>query len=299
MDNNGFSIQIINDNMHFLKEMIKKTTDDDNHQLGYPRCDNVEELIEEFNLYDNTIENCVFYVYRNNKPISVIGFLYTENEIEGYLIGPMTQDYYNTYEINCKIIEIGLDHISNKINKIFSVVSDKNKILNKCFEANVWNKVDIQREMCFDIVDRKKLFLKYNVIEVDKENTYLVNAILDFYCIYFNWENRQEKSNEILQDEYKLAYIQIDNKVIGVICWAYIPNVTYSRLEYVAVDKMYQNKGIARSLINYVINDNMKKNIEQIYLSTSYDNTATHLYKKMGFYDTIISTIYERNLGNE
>jgi ribosomal protein S18 acetylase RimI-like enzyme len=42
------------------------------------------------------------------------------------------------------------------------------------------------------------------------------------------------------------------------------------------------------------IKDSARKKKKYIYLSTEKSNQAVSLYKKVGFYDTVISKIYEK-----
>ena len=76
----------------------------------------------------------------------------------------------------------------------------------------------------------------------------------------------------------KIKGYYINNKIVGVLVYEDI----YDRLEvdYIVVDSQYRGKGIAKKLLESIINLN-KKNIT---LEVREDNIpAINLYKKMGF----------------
>ena len=48
-------------------------------------------------------------------------------------------------------------------------------------------------------------------------------------------------------------------------------------------------------MINHVINNSIDNKVTCIYLNTGINNNAANLYKTTGFYDTVVSNIYERS----
>lgn len=85
--------------------------------------------------------------------------------------------------------------------------------------------------------------------------------------------------NNIFTNYY--AYI-IDDKAVAFINY----HVMYERSELINinVEEKYQNNKIATKLLEFMINDLINKNVENITLEVKKDNyNAIHLYEKMGF----------------
>lgn len=280
----------------FINEILVFSNGENEFGIGYPRCDNIEELISEVELYENTLSKSICIIYDENILIGFSGFLYTEGEDEGYIIGPLLKkEYYNKENMEV-ILNLVLDSFKNKCEKLLAVCTDENKVLNECYIKNGWNYKETQREMCFKIdnIDRDVKF-KVNELSIDELKSN--EAIFNLLDKNFNWHGDKENYNELLRDEYKTGCVfNNENEVIGAVVWSFLDNVDFSRLEYLVVNENYRNRGLGRAMINYVINDSKDKGVENIFLSTGINNAAANLYSSVGFYDTVVSNIYEKSL---
>jgi len=89
----------------------------------------------------------------------------------------------------------------------------------------------------------------------------------------------------------KLYTYSIDNKIVAFIQYEDI----YDRFELdnIYVLKEYRNKGIAKLLMEYMINDGKSKKINNITLEVNEENTsAINLYKKYGFVEKAVRNNY-------
>jgi len=283
------------DNRKFIDELLKCSNENCELGIGYPRCDDLGELIAEVELYDNTLNNSICVIYDEEKPIAIGGWLYTEGESEGYFIGPIViKEYFNEENVK-NIINLILESKKYHFVDLKGVCTESNKILNKCYKDIGWKYKNTCREMCYDL-DNTIKEVKWEVNEFSKDKVSECDDIFNILDTTFNWNGNRENYDELLRNGYNVGCILEGNeKIIGLVVWAYLKDVDFSRLEYIVVHENYRNKGIGESLINYVINDSEKKSVKKIYLSTEINNKAANLYSKTGFYDTVVSNIYERN----
>lgn len=284
----------------FISKMIEYSNKNHKGELGYPRCDDLTELLSEIELYENTVEESVCSIYHENIPVAVGGYLYTHGENKGYLIGPITIEEYHSKENIKRFIDMILNSKKNIFSKLEVVVSQNNKLLNDSYLELGWNYKITQREMCFDTDTVKDYSSKYIIKEIDKNNVEHIDDVFKLLDKAFKWNGNCENIKELLKEDYKLAgVVDEDNSIIGVVSWSYLRGVDFSRLEYLVVNKDYRGNGIGEALVNYVIKDGIYNKVNRIYLSTDIDNNAANLYKKVGFYDTLVSKIYERRFFNE
>ena len=92
----------------------------------------------------------------------------------------------------------------------------------------------------------------------------------------------------------KLYTYSVDKNVVAFIQYEDI----YDRFELdnIYVLKEYRNKGIASTLMEFMINEGKNKNINNITLEVREDNVnAINLYKKYGFVEKAIRNNYYNN----
>ena len=103
----------------------------------------------------------------------------------------------------------------------------------------------------------------------DEKDLIIINKM---FKSYFNTEIKNDVFSKIIVFEH--------DKILGFISYSII----YERAElnYIAVDKQYRKQGIAKELMNYMIED--IKNLDNITLEVDIKNEAAiQLYKKFGF----------------
>jgi N-acetylglutamate synthase-like GNAT family acetyltransferase len=290
-----FRVEYYKDNNYdFVDRLLKASNEDTNMGIGYPRCEGIEELISEVELYDNKLSECICLIFDEDKPIGMGGFLYTEGESEGYFIGPILVEEYFVKENVNYIIKLILESKRYSFKKLLGVCTDKNQTLNESYTATGWKYKTTQREMKYD-VDKSIKQVKWQVCELDKTEVKKSQDIFQILDKTFNWGGDRENFNELLRDEYKVGCV-LDNEknILGLVVWAYLEAVDFSRLEYLVVNESNRKNGIGEAMINHVINDANRQNVKNIYLSTGINNAAVRFYNKTGFYDTVVSNIYER-----
>ncbi|MBU3130745.1 GNAT family N-acetyltransferase [Clostridium tagluense] len=299
--NNRFILRYTQqDDYDFIGEMIDYSNKNIDKELGYPRCDNLGELLAEIELYENTLENSLFIISYDDKPIALGGYLYTEGDDEGYFIGPIIkEEYYNKENIKA-IINLILDVKKDVLNEfkvnLEAVLSKNNKLLNECYLELEWDYKRTVREMRYDIDGVKKETLQWRITEFYKNDYIIMNDIFKLLDKTFNWNGNHEKINELLKEDYRVGCVfDKENNVLGVVCWAYLKEVDFSRLEYLVVKEQYRKNRIGEAMINHVINDSIDNKVTCIYLNTGINNNAANLYKKTGFYDTVVSNIYGKS----
>ncbi|QAA32143.1 GNAT family N-acetyltransferase [Clostridium manihotivorum] len=278
----------------FIDKLLKLSNENHHMGIGYPRCEDMKELISEVELYDNKLSESICVILDEDEPIGIGGFLYTEGENEAYFVGPILVDEYLNKENVMKAIKLILESKKYTFEKLTGVCTDKNQALNGSYTAMGWQYKTTQREMQYDI-DNTIREVKWQVLELDKDEVSKNNEIFYILDKTFDWDGARDNFNELLRDEYKVGCVlDNENNILGLVVWAYLDNVDFSRLEYLVVNENHRKKGIGEAMINHVINDSSKHNMKSIYLSTGISNEAFKIYTKTGFYDTVVSNIYVR-----
>lgn len=281
------------DDQYFVEKMLEHSRVNREYELGYPKCDNMKELLAEVEMYENTLEKSIYIIFYEDKPIGISGYLYTPNEGDGYIIGPIVNEEFHFKEGLNIIINLVLDNKMEIFNTLEAVVSHKNVVLDQCYSELGWKYRRTSREMRYDIDGVKKEESQWKINLIDKSNKKIIDESFKLLDKAFRWNGNKKKMEELLNNEYKLACVLNErNKVIGFVCWAYLEDISFSRLEYVVVNEKYRKRGIGQALVNYVINSSIDDGVKCVYLSTNIINEAVNIYKAVGFYDTVISNIY-------
>ena len=93
---------------------------------------------------------------------------------------------------------------------------------------------------------------------------------------------RLHNNYKFLLDDFSNALVIIEEKVIGFIVYSII----YERAEIIdiVIDPRSRNKGYAKALLNYLINDIISERCDNITLEVNKTNDiAIGLYKSIGF----------------
>ncbi|WDV44878.1 GNAT family N-acetyltransferase [Clostridiaceae bacterium M8S5] len=285
----------IDEDNSFIDEMLKYSFNNSEAGIGYPRCEDLKELIAEIKIYENELKNCICIILYENERVGISGLLYSPEDQYGYMIGPIIKPKHSTKPIIKEIIGLVKQSKKDTLKTIYATITDENTLLKDCYLELDWTYKSTDREMCFDISDEIVYNqTKYQVQNLNKKNEKVINGIFRLFDRVFKWQGDRKRIEEFLKEGYKLGYVVNDSKeIIGAVCSDYLDDMDFSRLEYVAVDEKHRGKGIGRAMIEHVINQSANKNIKQVYLSTDIDNNASNLYSKIGFYDTVISHSYK------
>ena len=129
--------------------------------------------------------------------------------------------------------------------------------------------------------------------EVVVDNKIELENIQNTFSEVFKQKN--ELTDTFSSNPYvKLYTYSVDKKIVAFIQYEDI----YDRFELdnIYVLKEYRNRGIASSLMEFMINEGKKKKIINITLEVREDNTnAINLYKKYGFVEKAIRNNYYDN----
>lgn len=111
---------------------------------------------------------------------------------------------------------------------------------------------------------------------VNNCNTNDIETIKELGKLINNNFDKLNNIEEIINNKEIIGYY-IDNKLVGILIYKRLYDIT--DLLYIVVDKLYRNKGIASTLLEYLIKESKK-----ILLEVRCDNkNAIKLYKKYNF----------------
>ena len=102
-------------------------------------------------------------------------------------------------------------------------------------------------------------------------------------------ENFQVEKDEFCKDESVLEFVAVvEDMVVGYFIVRelldIIKNVKYFYLEYICVDKNFQNRGVGKRIMEFILELAKNKKVKYIELTSGYQRiVAHHLYEKYGF----------------
>ena len=102
-------------------------------------------------------------------------------------------------------------------------------------------------------------------------------------------ENFQVEKDDFCKDESVLEFVAVvEDKVVGYFIVRelldIIKNVKYFYLEYICVDKNFQNRGVGKRIMKFILELAKNKKVKYIELTSGYQRiVAHHLYEKYGF----------------
>lgn len=286
------------DDYPYIRKMIEYSSKNQEGEVGYPRCLSAEELFSEIEMYENRIEESICILYCHDTPVALGGFIYEPEDEAAYVMGPICEKKFYNKENLKAMIEQMLASKQNLFKKLTVAVSRRNTLLDETYQELGWIYKETQREMGFDIKDVNIPSVQYQIHEIsDKENKN-IEPVFQLLDEVFHWNGTKYSIDDLLDEGFKLGYVCDEaGHVAGAVNWAYLENVDFSRLEYVAVREESRGKGIGEAMISHVLKDSIQNGMKQVYLSTNIENdNALNLYRKLGFYDTVSSNIYMKNL---
>jgi ribosomal protein S18 acetylase RimI-like enzyme len=147
-------------------------------------------------------------------------------------------------------------------------------------------KIMSYKEYIIENIKKYIFFIETNlsIVNINENNKNLLKEFIESIknikenkFIYYNDKNEDIIINHLIT----IILYNNNNKPVGY-THIYIKNSEYWFSIY--IDNEYQNKKIGKKLMKYLLNHNLCKNIKQIKLSVSINNTiAQNLYIKNGF----------------
>lgn len=279
--------------LRFIESVLIEYKNNDRFLLGYPRFDSIEELKGELELYESSLKDCVSIIEAESESVGIGGLLFSKEDSYGYFIPPMVKGMEIQKESYIDMVNYVLENYAQENKKVIFVVPVLNDILLSSVKSIGGSYKETQREMCFQINSDHKYTIN-GVRDVLKSDNNSFKNTIQVMGDIFDWEDIEEYEKEFLDDEYRLSYMMNEKgEIIGGACWGNVNGGDFARLEYVAVKATERGKGYGRTMIEHVINSTKKLGRDKVYLSTEIENDAANLYKSMGFYDTVVSQIYE------
>lgn len=123
----------------------------------------------------------------------------------------------------------------------------------------------------------------------------MIREVSDNDLIYIQAVLNSEFHINYEKDVFSKEFVYIeDNKIVGLIVYSLI----YDRIElnYIYVEKVMRNMGIASKLLLYMIEDGTHNKVKNVTLEVNVNNVeAISLYKKYGFVIASIRKNYYNN----
>lgn len=130
------------------------------------------------------------------------------------------------------------------------------------------------------------------IIKLEKDSNYLDILEKQFTDVFTKEKVKKEIEDNLFTNYF--TYI-LDNNPVAFINYY----VMYERAELININVLdeYQNQKIASKLIEYMIEDSIKKQVKSITLEVKETNIkAIHLYKKYGFKEISIRKGYYQGI---
>lgn len=87
---------------------------------------------------------------------------------------------------------------------------------------------------------------------------------------------------EQLEHGYKYYFCMSDNEIVGFM--AFYPKETEMYISKLYLKKEHRGKGYSREMLNFVISDAKRMNLDLITLNVNKYNKSVDIYKSLGFF---------------
>jgi len=282
-------------NYKFLDDLFNLSSDNHEFGIAYPRGD-LEDIISEFEDYDQKFDESFYIVRNNKKDIGIIGYIVEEKDI--LLVGPIFEKKYHKKEIFSELLP---KFIKNEIpiysDRVIVYVINENKEMINALKQIGFNEKTKHLSMSYD-VDQFLSDEKFNMESIKDISQEDINDLKEIRILFeenmpYEIDDTVNKFLEYLEDNYKISVLTVDDKLVGFIVWKWYNDLHFGRIDYLCVDKAYQKKGHGKKLVDYTINEICKVKIDTthskvefnlLHIGLSQSNfLALKVYTNLGF----------------
>ncbi|NIK12598.1 GNAT family N-acetyltransferase [Alkalibacillus almallahensis] len=272
----------------FVDELCRLSYESKEQWIGYPRVNDLNELMAEIKEYENTFEDSIIMLEKDSRIIGFTGFLYEPGDDEAFVIGPVFIKEEHTVE-NVTLALATLTKLS-KFDDLIIGVPEENQTTNLVLKEEDWHITNEQYEMVYDSTALDNLNVENSIYSLSSSEDPDFHSVAKLFEDAFDWQNPESRLGHYL-DEFGMeaGYIQEEQDVLGAVLWDDVEDTDFLRLEDVAVHPDARRKGIASDLIAHVLNTFAKTEKKEIFLAVDQDNlNAKRLYEKLGFKQTMM-----------
>lgn len=278
-----------------MDTFIRASAADDRLMIGYPRCDDVGELLAELNLYHTSLEQSIRIIVADGCLVGFTGVL--QDDDTGYVIGPILDERVTSAPVATAVLGAVEDTVRNEALCLSNSVCKSNRALYEAHCAAGWHAGHDYVEMKWDAGTVVLKASSLAVTEIRGVEDQRFDETCEVLQQAFGWQDAQTRLTDLINEHYHVVCRTNNGSIVGCAIWAPVQAADFARLEYVAVADHHRGKGIASALVQAVQVAAGAAGVKCVYLSVDADNCiAQRLYEKNGFRETVQSTVFTKQL---
>lgn len=282
------------DGYPFIDGIIRAAAADPTRGLGYPRCDDLGELLAELDLYHISARDAIWLIEAGHRRVGFTGLLVDEDGFTA-VIGPMLDTEFTTALVAQAVLREVELLARGRVPHLSNVVCLANEVLVEAQTAAGWRPHGEAIEMVYALGATKGE--RPTSRSLPGPCSPMVNQVAEVLRAGFGWTDAPGRVDELIQEGYRILYQGTEDEMAGCAVWMPVPDTTFARLESVAVVESARGRGVATQLIRDVQHAAQAVGASSLYLSVDADNIAAQsLYQKAGFMETVRSVEFVKSL---
>lgn len=288
------------DDLDLLTELLRRASERDEEGIGYPRCDDADELLAELDLYGLRLEQAMSILETpDSEPVGAFGHLHAPDLDLAYLIGPLLRPERRDPRAMSAALALAVGAAPTGVKLRCSVVP-ANHLLTDALVARGWIPTVRNLEMVLEFAgpcadDLPHVPTDISVARLDPgDPRFAAAAALIGRAHRWSGDCAARLRDHVEADGYRVAVVGDGDQIRSAAAWVHLEGTSFSRLEYLASDEAWRGRGFAAALVRESLRDARARGSERVFLSVGPDNAAARrLYARCGFRDGVTSVIYE------
>jgi ribosomal protein S18 acetylase RimI-like enzyme len=280
----------------FIGGLCARSTSVSQEGSGYPRCEDETELLAELALYENSFEDNIFVVCDGaGQPVGFGGFLVSDTDDAGYLVGPMLTGTWRTTPVAADVVrQLVRLPIGGLV--LLSYVEEDNVVLAQALIDCDWRPDEVRLEMCYDLTGDPPMETGtghgFTVRRLTGPDDPAFRPTADLLGRQHRWSRPYAaRLADYVDDGYHIVLAEQDDDLAGCAVWIHVEHTNFGRLDYLSVAEPFQRRSCGSLLTEHVLADaKHAEGVEHVYLSVDPANDVAHrLYLRHGFVDNVRS----------
>ena len=275
--------------------------------LGYPRFEDVDELLAELRLYEQSLSEAFVVLLDGDRPAGVVGVLGEPGDETGYLAGPLVAAGPAPDVVRfglCEGVALGRRRGHARLT---ACIQDENTRLLCHLERSGWTRhatsieMEVELRPGYDGVMPRAAGASHDghvvLVEGHRDNA-VFRAAARLLAEEERWDGPTEvRLIALLEEGYRCGAAIAAGEVVGTAVWIKLDGTTFGRLDYLVVRAATRRRGVGSSLVGAALRSLREASADTVYLSVDPANVAARgLYEKHGFRPTIQAVSYRRTL---
>jgi ribosomal protein S18 acetylase RimI-like enzyme len=267
--------------------------------LGYPRCENREEMLAELAVYGLELAEGLWVLEgEQGQALGVTGLLFSHGDTSAFVIGPMLEPAERTPERMREAVARVEALAGGRFTALRNAVLSGNVLLSEALREAGWLPEHQSLEMEFRVPEgsaRLPADSVSSIHRVTSPDDPVFPKLVHLLATTQRWrEDPEARLREYLREGYRMAWLERGGELAGCAVWVFLEGTDFGRLEYVSTAPNSRRQGVGGALVEHVLQDASRApGVVHMYLSLDPANeSARRLYGRLGFIEGPCSSIY-------